>query len=94
MPSAKKLDNYAPELFELLDKIERGLGVTSFFTTKREAKNTRAEFYKFRQVLRDMANTADKIEVNMSDDPSGDTVLNFKRRSTVYSHRLQDTRED
>lgn len=94
---SKKLLEYDPAFFAIVERIARGGEVSLSLDTPGECESTRNEFYRFRQVLREFTACADRIEASIRTregpiaSPSGPHIVNelsFKRGESIYATRL------
>lgn len=80
---SKKLLEYDPAFFAIVERIARGGEVSLSLDTPGECESTRNEFYRFRQMLREFTQHADRIEATIRDKQ-----LTFKRGESIYATRL------
>ncbi len=93
---SKKLLDYDPAFFAIVERIARGGEVSLSLDTAGECESTRNEFYRFRQALREFNQFAERIEASITHSESprlGDKPLNphrltFKRGESIYATRL------
>jgi len=80
---SKKLLDYDPAFFAMVERIARGGEVSLFLDTPGECESTRNEFYRFRQSLREFTQFAERMEATIRANE-----LTFKRGESVYAARL------
>lgn len=80
---SKKLLEYDPAFFAMVERIARGGEVSLSLDTVGECESTRNEFYRFRQALREFTQFAERMEASVRG-----TELHFKRGESVYATRL------
>ncbi len=91
--SKRKLQDFDPVFFEILDRINRGAELSLTLESHLRTSALRNEFYNFRVTLRETLAICDRVEVSIakSDDQSR---ITFKRGVSKYAVQLNEALRD
>lgn len=85
----KRLQDWDSAFFEIITRVHHGGESRLTLETPQTCRALRNEFYKFRTLLREMANAADHIEVLVED-----SNIEFKRGVSIHAIRLSEALHD
>lgn len=87
--SKRKLQDFDPVFFEILERIARGAELSFVLESNLRTSALRNEFYNFRTTLRETLDAADKVEVSIAKCEEQSRIT-FKRGVSKYAIQLNE----
>lgn len=87
--SKRKLQDFDPVFFEVLERIARGAELSIILESHLRTSALRNEFYHFRTTLRETLEIADRVEVSIAKCEEQSRIT-FKRGVSKYAVQLNE----